>query len=151
MKYFLISLLFFFCSFSLIQAKEYIPLQSTKYSDQKFCKNTNALHIKDYIIPNEFDISDGDYLNITIENNKLEPCYSFKYYPMISKLPKMFFENNKLISYELVDSTLSGNKITRIFTINHKAKKLNEINIKSTIFFSNENGKLVETTTDITD
>lgn len=66
MKYFLISLLLFFSSFSLIQAKEYIPLQPTKYSDQKSCKNTNTLHIKNYIIPDEFDISDGDYLNITI-------------------------------------------------------------------------------------
>jgi hypothetical protein len=151
MNFFLISLLFFFSSFSLIQAKEYIPLQSTKYSNQKSCKNTNILRIKDYIIPDEFDISNGDYLNITIENNKLQPCYTFKYYPMISKLPNMFFDKNKLISYESVGSTLSGSKITRVFAINHKTKKLTEINVKDTVFFRDDDRKLVETTTDITD
>lgn len=151
MKIFLVILLFFFSSFSLIQAKEYISLQSTKYSNQKSCKNAENLSIKDYIIPDEFDISEGDYLNITIKNKKSEPCYHFKYYPMISKLPNMIFEKNKLISYESVGSTLSGNKITRVFTINHKTKKLTEISVKDTVFFRDDDGKLVETTTDITD
>lgn len=70
---------------------------------------------------------------------------------MISKLPKIFFEKNKLISYELVGSTLSGNKITRTFTINHKTKKLTEINVKDTVFFTDEDGKLISTTKNMTD
>lgn len=149
MKFFLISLLFCISSFSLIQAKEYTALQSTKYSDQKSCKNT--LRISDYIIPEEFNISEGDYLNITIENSSSQPCYTFRYYPMISKLPTMVFKRNKLISYESVGSTLSGNRITRVFNINHKTKKLAELSVKYTTFFRDDDGKLVETTTDMTD
>ena len=70
---------------------------------------------------------------------------------MISKIPNIFFDKNELISYESVGSTLSGSKITRVFTINHKTKKLTEINVKDTVFFRDDDGKLVETTTDITD
>jgi hypothetical protein len=70
---------------------------------------------------------------------------------MISKIPNIFFDKNELISYESVGSTLSGSKIARVFTINHKTKKLTEINVKDTVFFRDDDGKLVETTTDITD
>lgn len=150
MKLFSVILLLFF-SFSAIQANEYIPLHSTKYSKLTTCKNIGDLRIKGYIVPDEFDISEGDYLNIIIENNSLQPCYAFKYYPMVSKSPRIILEKNRLISYETVGSTLSGNKLTRIFDFNNKTKKLVEISVKDTVYFRDDDGNLVETTTDITD
>lgn len=148
MKIFFIGFLLFLSSFSLTQAKEHIPLQETKYSNQESCKNTKKLRIKKYIIPDKFDISEGDYLNITIENNKSQPCYTFKYYPMLSQIPVMTFKRNQLVSYESVGSTLSGNAVTRIFSINNKTKELIEISVKSTTFYRDDDGELVEITDD---
>ena len=136
---FTISMLTYYIS----HADATISLQ--KLSNSNECQNINKLIVSDNLEYFEnFSIPNQDYLIIKLSDSMRNACYSFKYFPNISPHLNLSISNRKLVVNELTGSTLNGNQIKTIYSINLKQNKLIMLNSKMITFDVDEKGNIVK-------
>lgn len=116
-----------------------------KLSNSSECQNIDKLIVSDNVDKFEnFSIPNEDYLTIKLSDSRKNACYSFKYFPNISPHLNLSVKNKKLFVTEIAGSTLNGNWIKTLYSIDLKKKKLITLKSEMITFDVDEEGNVLK-------